>query len=211
MNKNNRMSVNTQIRSIYSDGYSSMMISFFNTNLSFRFYPFTSRDAVGKPFFDMKKGVTTTVNYDGAAALYIAATHIIDGKQGSNGMQLIVSCAQGSSLILERREGQNGQMETFFVILKNNESIPFKFRTHQQQVKENGHIVTKTIESGLGVFAMTIKGYLTGVGANRHLSKLPEDFDEIENMIQQPFNSTGNNSYQISYGSYQNTPSYVQT
>jgi hypothetical protein len=74
-------------------------------------------------------------------------------------------------------------METFLVIIKNDVVIPFKFNTYQAQVRENGQMVTKITETGLGTFAMTIFGYLTGIGAGKHLSKL---FDEEIDPEQSP-------------------------
>lgn len=220
MGKNNEIPTGTHIRNFYADGFSYMMMSFFKTNLSFRFAPFISKDATGRSSYDEKKALMTTTNYEGAAALYIVANKIIAGEKESDGMILTIPCAGGASLTLERKLGQNGQLDTWFVISKNNAVIPFKFITHQVQVKENGQMVTKIIQAGLGAFAKTIEGYLTGINASRHLNKLPDDFDEM----QQIFNTVANkyqentNEYQKPnygnnqnpYSSYQNTTSIEQ-
>ena len=39
-------------------------------------------------------------------------------------------------------------------------------------------MVVKTIETGLGVFAKTLEGYLKGVNASRHLDKFGDDLEK---------------------------------
>lgn len=179
----------TQIRNLYSDGMSYMNIKFFNTNLSFSLYPFISKDNLGKSSYDMKNGQVTTVNFEGAAALELTIEDIINGKiQECN---LPIPCAGGASLNLERKLGQNGTMETIFSISKNGVTIPFKFQTMTIQVKENGQIVTKIVESGLKSFLSIVKGYSTGINADRHLDKLTEDY---VNSLNKNGNNTQNNN-----------------
>ncbi|MCL2083620.1 MAG: hypothetical protein FWH04_10395 [Oscillospiraceae bacterium] len=187
------------------------MVCLFRYNISFRLDPFSHEDANGRKRFDFNSGITASVNYEGAAALYIAAKNIVFGKAESNGMRLTISCRNGVNLMLERclasnNDGQGEQMETFLCIIKGNVIIPFKFQRHLVEVKENDRIVTKSIESGLAAFGKTIEGYLTGIGSDLHLSKLPENFDELDSMTQKSPNTTGRNGYQISYGNFQNTP-----
>jgi len=67
------------------------------------------------------------------------------------------------------------------MINKNNESITFRFNIHKYEVKENGQVVTKVIQTGLGVFAKILDGYLTGIGADRHLNKVPDNYENDEN------------------------------
>lgn len=175
--ENNKLQVSTQIRTFYADGMSCMTIKFYNSNLSFQLYPFSGKDQNGMSKYDTKHGQQTTVNTEGAYALYKAAEDIINGK--INETNLSVPCF-GASLQLERKLSINGQMETVFSITKNNVTIPFRFQTLEQQVKENGQIVTKTVESGLGSFMKTIEGYLTGINAERHLNKLTDEFAKIQ-------------------------------
>lgn len=202
---NQRTGTSTQIRNMYSDSISYLNISFFNTNLSFRFYPFLSKDNLGKSRYDTNHGQNTTVNYEGAYALYQMSKDIIEGKiQEAN---LVIPCAAGASLTFERKMGSSGQLETWISISKNNVMIPFKFQTILQQVKENGQQVTRTIEVGLGVFMKTIDGYLTGINADRHLDKLTDDYIKSqEENNQQGNNNRGyqnnnfrNNGYKKSY------------
>ena len=168
-----KTTTSTQIRNMYSDGMSYMNIKFYNTSLSFQLYPFTGKDQSGRSNYDTRNGQQTTVNYEGAYALYRVANDIIQNKVQQTSVS---SPCNGASLLLERKLGMNGQMETIFSITKNNMTIPFRFNTIQQQVNQNGQIQSQTIEVGLGAFAKTIEGYLTGINADRHLDKLTEDF-----------------------------------
>lgn len=212
MPENNRTSTSTQIRNMYSDGMSYMNIKFYNTNLSFQLYPFTGKDQNGRSKYDMKNGQQTTVNFEGAYALYHAAKDIIDGKIQQT--TLSVPC-NGASLVLERKLGMNGQMETVFSISKNNMTIPFKFNTIQQQVNINGQIQSQTIETGLGAFAKTIEGYLTGINADRHLDKLTEDYAKLQEAngnIQQQNNNRPQykKKYNNNYNNGYNNNNYQQ-
>lgn len=70
-------------------------------------------------------------------------------------------------------------MSAYLVIDKNGETILFRFGIHQYKVKQNGQMVTKVIQSGLGVFVKTLNAYLTGIGTDLHLNKLSEEeFDD---------------------------------
>ena len=194
-----RTNTSTQIRNMYSEGMSYLNIKFYNTNLSFQFCPFVSKDATGRSTYDMQKGQMTTANFDAAFALFKMASDIINGGPAANGGLLNVPCGNGAALILERKMGQTGQMETYLVISKNNVTIPFRFNTHQMQVKENGQMVTKTIESGLGAFLKTLDGYLTGINADRHLNKLTDDFAKSKEG-QGAAPTTGGNNFQTGSG-----------
>jgi len=211
-NNNGRTNTSTQIRTMYSENTSCMTIKFYNTNLSFSLYPFTGKNQQGRSTYDMKNGQQTTVNYEGAYALYQAAKDIIDGKVQQT--SLAVPC-NGASLTLERKLGMNGQMETVFSISKNNVTIPFKFNTIQQQVNINGQVQTNIIEIGLGAFLKTIDGYLTGINADRHLNKLTEDYAKLQERNEQPQaqnqgqnNGGGNNNYRPrkQYNNYYQKP-----
>lgn len=201
-------STSTQIRNFYSEEMAYMNISFFNTNLSFRFYPYVQKDQSGRSTYDMKNGINTTVNFEGAYALWDAAKGIIEGR--INEMNLPIPCAAGAELTLERKLGQNGSMETIFSISKNNMTIPFKFRVSTYQTKENGQVVTRVVECGLGAFMKTIEGYLTGINADRHLDKLTEDFVKLQennggnNGGNNQYQNNGNNSYKKNYNNNNN-------
>jgi len=189
MAEDGKLSVSTTIRNLYSDEMSYLGMQFYNLYLSFKFARFLSKDSTGRSSYDNQNTLTTSVDYSGAYALYKAASDIVEGKESSQGTHLVIPCNE-ASLVFERRPGQNGQMDTFISISKNNMTIPFKFTTHQIQQKENGQMITKTIESGLGAFIKTIEGYLTGINADRHLDKLTEEYVKLqEGKPQQGFQS----------------------
>ena len=175
-NNQGKVNTNTQVRNMYSDGLSYLNMKFYGVNFSLQLVPFVSKDANGRSIYDRTKGVMTTIDYDAAYSIFKAANDIIQGKEAAQGLTLNIPCAAGAVVSLERKPGQSGQMETFFSISKNNITIPFKFNTHSYQVKENGQMVTKVIESGLGTLAKTLDGYLSGINADRHLDKLTEDY-----------------------------------
>lgn len=177
-NNQNRTSTSTQIRNFYSDGMAYMNMKFFNTNLSFSLYPFISKDNTGRSNYDLKNGIQTTVNFEGAYALFQASKDIIDGKVQE--LNLPITCAAGAEIRMERKPDANGRMETLFSISKNNVTITFRFPTVEQQVKENGQPVVKIIETGLGAFMKTVEGYLNGINADRHLDKLTDDFAKLQ-------------------------------
>src|SRR5699024_10083225 len=107
------------------DGRAYMNIRFFNTNLSFQLYPFMSKDQNGRSRYDMKAGQSTTVNFEGAFALWKAGSDILDHK--INELHLVVPCPNGASLILERHANiANDGYITQFVIQKNNAIIQFQ-------------------------------------------------------------------------------------
>ena len=196
MYKKNKMAINTYIRTLYSEECSSLMMYFYNHNLSFSLAPYMGKNKNGLNQYDMSKIIRTTVNYEGASFLYQAAMLIINGKQLDNQIMATLQCYGNTTLSLVYKLDQDNQMYAYLVINKNNESIPFRFHVHTITIKENGQAITKMIQSSLGVFAKTIEGYLIGIGADRHLSKLPEDFDELKSRT----NSSSNS--QISYGNY---------
>lgn len=176
-NNQQRTTTSTQIRNMYSE-LSYLNIKFYNTNLSFSFSPFQQRDNNGRIIYDLKNNQLTTVNFEGAYALYQTSKDIIDGKIQE--CHLEIPCSGNATLLFDRKPGQNGQMETTFTINKNNVMISFLFQTIAQQVTINGQSSTKIIETGLGVFMKTIEGYLTGINADRHLDKLTDEFAKAQ-------------------------------
>ena len=174
-NQQQKTNTSTQVRTIYSDSMSYITIKFYNMLLSFNFVPFASKDANGRSTFNTEQGVLTTVNLEGAYALYKTAMDIIDGKVSAT--SCVVQCNQGITLTLDHSDVSN----TTFTVNKNGQLIPFRFATQNRQDKDDsGNMVTRTIQTGLGAFASTLKGYLEGVNADRHLNKLTEDFAKTQ-------------------------------
>lgn len=200
-NYQNRTQTSTQIRNLYSDGMSYLNIRFFNTNLSFSFSPFISKDANGLSNYDTKNAQQTTVNFESAFTLFQTSKDIISGKITE--CDLPVPCLAGAILNMKRELAPDGKYQTILSITKNNVTIPFKFQVTEIKIKENGQQITKNIESGLGAFMKTIEGYLNGINADRHLDKLTEDFAKL----QQGQNNNGNNqqsNQQGNNGNYNN-------
>lgn len=168
---------NTYIRTLYSPGFSLLTMSFFKTNLTLNFVPYLGKDNVGRSQYSKTQFLSTTVNYEGAAALYLAAMPILDGKESQ--MELVLPCSNNVTLILEYKPDQDNQMGTYLLINKNNKTILLRFGTMQCRVKENGQMVTKVIQSGVGAFVKILDAYLSGIGADLHLSKLTEE--ELDN------------------------------
>lgn len=169
----NNKSTNTYIRTLYSEGFSFLMMSFFKTNLTLNFVPYLGKDNMGRSQYSKTEFLSTTVHYEGAAALYMTAMPILNGNESQ--VELVLPCSNQATLIFEYKLNQNNQMGAYLLINKNNETIPFRFGTMQYRVKENGQVITKVIQSGLGAFAETLDGYLTGIGADLHLNKLSEE------------------------------------
>lgn len=205
-NNNNRTTTSTQIRNMYSEGMSYLNMKFFNTNLCFQFYPFLSRDNVGRNTYDMKNGLSTTVNFAGAHGLWQVANDIIEGKIKE--ITHDIPCASGANLVLQCRTAPNGEPEVIFSISKNNITIPFKFNVVTRTIKNGaGQTEIYYIQNELGAFMDTIKGYLNGINADRHLDKLTDDFvkslgdqaQQGQNQQQQNggqnFNNRGNNNF----------------
>lgn len=172
----NKTNTLTQIRTIYSEGYSYVTIKFYNMSLLMQFVPFVSKDPSGKNIYDVMRSQSTTINWDGAYTLYKFGKDIIEGNILEGNVQL---ACNNSSLVLERKVGMNGY-ETLFTINKNGTSISFKFTTQVINIKENGQYITKTIESGLGAFIKTLEGYLTGINSARHLNKFTDDYIKMQ-------------------------------
>ena len=192
MGKNYKKAVGTYIRTLYSKGFSSLMMSFYNTNLSFCFARYTGDNNAGLSQYDKKNLVTTTINYEGASLLHLLTMSILNDMNSEKEIKAMVSC-NNAALIFEYSPDQNNQMGAYLTIDKNQQSITFRFPTHTYQIKTDGQMVTKVIQSGLGVFVRTIEGYLAGVGADRHWNKLPDIFGESQDENQQSFYPTGNN------------------
>lgn len=182
--KNGKL-VNTYIRTLYSEGFSSIMISFFNANLTFSFAPCIGKNHIGFDQLDTKKSLRTTLNYEMASFLYLVATSVIDGKYAEQQISAVLECNNHTTLIFEYKPDQYNQMDSYLTINKNNETTSFKFKTHIYRVKENGQMITKIIQSGLGSFAKTLDGYLTGINADGHLNKIADDLENLQNENQQ--------------------------
>lgn len=160
---------NVYIRSIYAPGFSFITLSFFKTNLSISFTPWLSKDATGRSQYDTKKYVSTTINDENAATLYLLSKQITDGTL-SNPVQYVIQCNKQAKLVFEYKPDPNTGMKAYLTIEKGKDKILFEFPTSQYKAKENDQIVVKNIQSGLLVFTEALQAYLTAVGADRQRS-----------------------------------------
>lgn len=191
---NKKQSANTYIRTLCSTGFSALTISFYKTNLTFRFIPYIGKGKNGLDDYNRNSFLSTSINYERAALFMAIAMGIIDGRDADKEIEAVYPCLNGTTLFFEYKPDQNNQMNAYLVINKNNETIPFRFSTHQVQIKDNGQIVTKVIQSGLGNFAMILEAYLQGVGADIHLNKLGDELEKYQLHDQQAFITTENNN-----------------
>ena len=196
-----KQATTTLIRTIYSDGFSYVVIKFYNTNLAFQFVPFQRKDETGKNIYDQTKAQSTTITQDSAYALFKFGTDLLEGKIQEG--QISVNGNQ-STITIEKKFGPTG-LETVLSITKNGQVIPFKFTTQTAVVKENGQSVQKFIDSGLGSFTKMLEGYLTGINSDRHLNKLTDDYVKSLEQTETPPQPKQNN-YQKPYNNSQKKP-----
>ena len=163
----------TFIRSLYSPGFASIMMWFFGADLTLGFRPWVRVDHRRFDQYDRDRFISTTINYEKAAALFLSANRIIDGNQIEQ-MELLIPCNKQATLLFEHKPDQNGQMRTWLTIEKSGERITFQFQIFIAKVRVNGKVEDRVIHVGLGAFAKTLEGYLTAIGASNHLNKLTE-------------------------------------
>lgn len=211
---NNSKGTSTHIRTLYSEDMAYLTITFYNTNLSFKFVPFMGKDANGKNKYNEGKTVTTTINFEGATLLQQSALEVVNTFGPTDTIMVPIECNNGVRIIFERKLDQNNQMSSWLSIDKNGETVPFKFSSKIININKNGQATTKIIETGVLVLIKIIEGYLTGINASRHLNKLTEDFAKAQENKQPGAQQQGgyqnkpyNNNYQKKpYNNYQKKP-----
>lgn len=152
---------NDYIRSLYSQGFSSIDFCFYKTNLSVCFRPWIMNSSLGENQYDAKKFIVTTISTESTASLYYLAQKIIAGE-AKTPLLYVIECNRQATLRFEF-DGEN----TVLIIEKNGEKIVFGFVTHQYMVKEEGRVITKTIHCGLVAFTEILQAYLIAVSADR--------------------------------------------
>ena len=157
---------NTYIRSLYSPGYSSLLLSLYKTNLTLGFTPWVGR----LNQYEQKGFRSTSIDYEKAAALCLLAKPILEGNHNYP-VYYAIPCNNDATLILELKQDRDGQMRSYLTLEKKREQITFQFSTQTYKVNENGKMVEKVIQAGLGVFILTLEAYLTGIDIGGHLSK----------------------------------------
>jgi len=199
MQQNNYNNVSTFVRNMYSEGQSKMLISLYKFNLSLLLQPCIGRNpATGKYLYD-KKGIMTTIDYNGAEALRSVSSSIIEKNDEAYGVLLSIPCANGVLLKLETLQSPDGEIDTVFSLTNMMVSIPFTFETRIAKEVRNGKEADVIIQAGLGAFTKTLEGYLLETGASSHLNKLGDDLEQIQHewqveKEQQEFNHANANS-----------------
>ena len=67
---NDNKPTNLQIRTLYAPGFSSLMMSYFKTNLVLNFVPYIGKDNRGFDTYCKAKFLSTSINSEGVAFFY---------------------------------------------------------------------------------------------------------------------------------------------
>ena len=174
MNRNEAAenSMNTIIRKLYSPGYSALTMSLYKLNLTLSFAPFLKKENNNHDKYCFKSFQSTSIGYNEAAFFYLVTIPIMEGRAYSKQVEAELSCSNNTRLIFEHKL-DNDQMNSYLTIQKNNRTIPFMFPTRAVLVFSDGISDNRPVPTGLSVFAKALNGYLTGIGMDKHLSKLP--------------------------------------
>ena len=190
MNNNNHERYSTYLRTLYSPGFSAILLSYYKIHLSLLFQPFERTDPRAGMDVYSKRGIMTTVNYAGAFGLWKSCYDIIHGNAET--LAVTIHCARNATLTLEKR----APGEVFLTISKDSEIISHKFASLTTKVKGvNGVETIEVIEAGLGAFMKTVDGYLVSINADGHLNKLGDDLEKYQEADQQAHNATGNTNH----------------
>ena len=188
-----RLLINSDIRTLYSEGFSSMKLSLFNANLSFNFANYIGKNKYGYDQYDVKNAITTSINYYNASLLYKVAMSIDGEVDSDKEVRALVSC-NNANLLFEYKSEQNNQKTAYLTIEKNNQSITFRFPILTYQFKKDGQIFTKVVQVGVNVLTEVLHGYLSGIGCDKHLEKLADYYAAAKGDNQQRDYSTENSS-----------------
>ena len=175
-NNTGRTNVSTQIRTLYSPEMSCITIKFYNMDLSFSLSPFSGKTASGFDQYNRDKSIWANLKYDQVSLLYQLVSDVLGGRVDGDGAQVstIVNLRNVGTvnIILEWNRNQG----TTLTMSRNNEAIPFKFATDKINVRKDGQITQRIVDTGLITFANTLNGYLTGINADLHLNKMKEEY-----------------------------------
>ena len=173
-------SANTYIRGLYSEGFSSLTMSLYKSNLTFGFAPWLKTDNFGRGIYNNKEFQSVSINHEGAAVFYKLAHFVNNCEILDIQLKYVLPCNNDATLTFEFKPDENNQLVAYLVLNKNNVTIPFKFYTHQYEEIRNGRNFKRIVQPSLGAFAMALKGYLTSIPADVHFRKFSEE--ELENL-----------------------------
>jgi hypothetical protein len=174
---------NTQIRTLYSIGYSSLMLSYFKTNLVLSFVPYVGKDDRGFNAYSKNEFLSTSINHDGAAFFYMQAAQLLNGKDLDKPLEVSLPCNNGASLTFVYKPDEKN---VYLTINKNDMSIPFMFQTTRYVEKVDGQWVPVVMQTGLGTFAMVLGCYIVGKAANDHIHEYYNDaLQQIQEQVRE--------------------------
>jgi hypothetical protein len=88
----------TYLRKFYAPDYASITLSFFDWKLSLRFYRYLGKNNDGSDWYDLKNGITTTVDYEGASYLHKTAIFILKGRDQKKEIKAELPCNNATVL-----------------------------------------------------------------------------------------------------------------
>jgi len=165
---------NTIVRRMFCAD-TTLTLNLYKANMTLGFCPYKMEGPMDFRY-DRRRFLSTSLDYEKAAALCMMAQPILDGTQ-TGAIRYDIPCYHETMLSLEYRPDRDKQMRTYLTIDKNRDRISFEFSILPCMVREveNGPMVKKYVQAGLGVFVMTLQAYLTGIGVSRHLNKFTDE------------------------------------
>ena len=110
-NNNSDKPTNVQIKSLYSPGYSSLMMSYFRRYLTLDFALYTGKDDNGFDQYSREIRPSTSLDPDGAAFFYMQAYRILEGKvPEEQPIEVVLHCRNDTKLTFAYRPDENNQM-----------------------------------------------------------------------------------------------------
>ena len=174
-------SKNIPLGTMFSPGFSYLQLSVYQGLFALNFVPWRWKDRNDIDRYCKDVHRSTTLDTEGATTLYRIAKSIIDGSGSDKPVKTVLPCKRDAELLFVYKVENNGQMAAYLAIKKDGENIGLLFPTNQDVVVgEDGKKALKVIQSGLGVFAKILDGYLTGLGADDKTNKLPVNFNPAQ-------------------------------
>ena len=178
----NNKSANIFIQTLGSPGLSQITFSLYEkdnkTYLVLKFVPCIGQDDMGADEFCKITFQSTAIDCDGAISFYPTVKAALEGPDSKKEIMVSLPCGSNATLTFEYKSEQNGHMGAYLVISKNNQTIPFRFETHQFRVyNSEGKWVTIATQTGLRSFVKILDDYIKRSRADSQANKLPKDFN----------------------------------
>ncbi len=160
---------NEDLRYMTSQGYSSLRISKYHSNLVLDFAPYIGRDKYGGFDFDWKGHKSTSITYEKAACFFHVIQQVIRGEIKES--KLEVQCYHDAFLTFEFKPDDKGNTEAILTIYKHHVKIPFKFSTEDYEIIQDGRQVIKVVQTGLISFSFVLVMFLMYAGVDLFASR----------------------------------------